>query len=306
MGSGAPSYVAGAHACSGTAATLNPNPTRTSTTPTVASGPRRGSSAAAWFNRPKWTVPVAAYSSAAPSSVIAVATTLTTKNVTAASAEATKRRRSPTRAYSGSVSVSTATIRLTRSRAAPSTTPPVIEHASRKQYSPGGRVRTTPADSASRGHGGIYREQRDMVDVHFATASARARAASADRFTTVAGSRPSASARTTRGPQERSSALARPAGASRTTAGAAGPWVTLRNSRRKYAAASAAPSAARTASTVQPRRNAATTANASPQNPASPGSPSDAIAAYPSSPASPGAVSRSPPSSVSEPVCARS
>src|SRR5437762_1792021 len=150
MGSGAPSYVAGAHACSGTAATLNPNPTRTSTTPTVASGPRRGSSAAAWFNRPKWTVPVAAYSSAAPSSVIAVATTLTTKNVTAASAEATTRRRSPTRAYSGRVSVSTATTRLIRSRAAPSTRPPVSEQASRKQYSPGGTPspRRVAVDSA--------------------------------------------------------------------------------------------------------------------------------------------------------------
>src|SRR5439155_13829475 len=143
--------VGGAHACSGTAATLKPSPTRTSTIPTVASGAILGFSSAprAAVNRPKWTVPVAAYSRPAPSSVTAVATTLTTKNVTAASAEATARRRNPTSAYSGSVSVSTATMRLTRSRAAPRTTPPVIEHASRKQYSPGGRVRSTPADSAS-------------------------------------------------------------------------------------------------------------------------------------------------------------
>ncbi len=46
--------------------------------------------------------------------------------------------------------------------------------------------------------------------------------------------------------------------------------------------------------------------NASPQNPARPGSPSDASDANPSSPASAGAAVRSPPSSSSLPVRARS
>src|SRR5439155_26909854 len=152
IGSGAPSYVGGAHACNGTAATLNPSPTSRSTTATVTKGSDGNDERAdnAEARRPKWTVPVAAYSSAAPSSVTAVATTLTTKNVTAASAEATTRRRSPTSAYSGRVSVSIATTRLMRSRAAPSTTPPVSEQASRKQYSPGGTPpsRSVAADNA--------------------------------------------------------------------------------------------------------------------------------------------------------------
>src|SRR5947207_11729093 len=89
MGTGAPSYVGGAHACSGTAATLKPRPTSTRTTPTVTSGARCGANG--WStvdaNRPKWTLPVAAYSRPAPSRVTAVDTTLTTKNVTAASAD---------------------------------------------------------------------------------------------------------------------------------------------------------------------------------------------------------------------------
>src|SRR5689334_19969743 len=39
IGSGAPSYVAGAQAWAGTAATLNPSPTSSSTTPTLSSAP---------------------------------------------------------------------------------------------------------------------------------------------------------------------------------------------------------------------------------------------------------------------------
>jgi hypothetical protein len=61
-----------------------------------------------------------------------VDTTLTTKKVTAPSADARLRGRRPTSAYSGRVSVSTATISETRSRVYPSTTPPVIEQPSRK------------------------------------------------------------------------------------------------------------------------------------------------------------------------------
>src|SRR6185437_698183 len=153
-GSGAPSYVTGAQACSGTAATLKLSPASSRTTPALTSGRRCGSTtvARAAEIRSKCTAPVAAYSRAAPSSATAVDTTLTTKNVTAASEPAVLRvRRRPTSTYSGSVSVSSATISEIRSRAEPSTTPPVIEQASRKQYSPTGRspLRRAGVDSAS-------------------------------------------------------------------------------------------------------------------------------------------------------------
>src|SRR6266511_2765494 len=80
-GSGAPSYVAGAQACSGTAATLNAKPITMSETPTVASG---ANGAMAGARSARCSAPVAAYSRAAPTSETAVETTLITKNVTAA------------------------------------------------------------------------------------------------------------------------------------------------------------------------------------------------------------------------------
>src|SRR6185437_109779 len=103
-----------------------------------------------------------------------------------------------------------------------------------------------------RGDGGerrrVHGQQRDLINTHFGTTAARARAASTDSASTADGSRPSARARTTSGPQDSSSVRASPTGASRCTAGVGEPCVTWRSRRRKYAAASAAPSAATTAS----------------------------------------------------------
>src|SRR3954447_19690686 len=79
MGSGAPSYVVGAQACAGTAATLNAKPATTSSRPAPASGRAGPLTSSAEARADRWTSPVAAYISAAPSSVTAVAATLVTR-----------------------------------------------------------------------------------------------------------------------------------------------------------------------------------------------------------------------------------
>src|SRR5690606_37249221 len=158
-----------------------------------------------------------------------------------------------------------------------------------------------------RATGQVDRQQRHVVDAldHGDTTPARALTGSYAMPRTSTGSSPTARARTTSGDHATSSEpVSLPL-----TGTAAGPWLTRRSIRRKYAAVSAAPAAATTPRVTHSaplRCTAATTANISPQKPARPGRPSDAIAPNPSRPARTGACSRSPPSRASSPVWLRS
>src|SRR6266540_3837324 len=157
-GTGAPWYTSGAHQWNGTRVILKPKPVSTRTTAAVTSGRVRTSAraASAAAIRSRWTVPVNPYTSAMPSSITALAVTETSRNFTAASAERLFRRRNPTRTYVGSVSVSSPTTRVTRSRAPTRVSTPTNEASTSSVYSPAGcgdssgsRVATTPAEATT-------------------------------------------------------------------------------------------------------------------------------------------------------------
>jgi hypothetical protein len=130
IGVGAPSYTSGVHMWNGAAATLKPNPTRSSAIPASSIGlsPRRYFATVAPIVA-RFVDPVAPYVNAMPYKRNAVENAPSRKYLIAASAERALRRLSPASTYTAIDMISMPRKMIIRSRAAARIIMPLVENS---------------------------------------------------------------------------------------------------------------------------------------------------------------------------------